>query len=599
MSVKVLCPKCRAEIYDPASLKNVTCTSCKFAFDFDSQATIISPASGSPSQPRPPEPPPAKIGKYEILSEISRGGMGIVYRARQRELDRQVALKVVNPDLAEFPEFIDRFFREAKTLAKLNHPNIVQVHDADRDGMHVYLVMELVEGKSLRAHLRERRIPPAEALQLVAQVCDALEAAHALGIVHRDIKPENLLVTARGDLKVADFGLAVLFTSGPETPRITQSNAILGTYDYMAPEQREGAANVDHRADLYSLGVVMYELLTGKLPVGRFEAPSGFAGTSVTLDQAIFKALEPDPAKRWSRAREIRNAVAPPPPSAAPSDWKRMRAPWIAAALLCGVVLVSMWLIAWRMKNARLAARAGHAEHGTTEAPEAGHLRIAPDRRLSGTHAKTLEEHFAQFAKGSTVDVEIDPSSPPQRQKEVLDLATLQGVRVRFVAGDTRVMKLRLGRGQKLRVEDYTIHFMELAENLLVTDRKDLQCVEFMRLEKGALRRWHDLQLTFEEATPDSLTIEIEIKPGATCFGAGIYFLLRDGLRVDFPGGRSFSIASFDPQEPQIRAVFEGGGKSEEKTIHLRGEGQVLDIYYRLLRNDALKGRLQLNLDEY
>ncbi len=598
MSVKVLCPKCRAEIHDPASLKNVTCTSCRFAFDFDSEATVVSPPSGYAPLLRSQEPPPAKIGKYEILSEISRGGMGIVYRARQRELDRQVALKVVSPRLAEFPEFIERFFREARTLAKLNHPNIVQVHDADRDGRHLFLVMELVEGKSLRSLMRDRRIPPAEALRLVAQVCDALEAAHALGIVHRDIKPENLLVTSKGDVKVADFGLAVLFTAGPETPRITQSNAILGTYDYMAPEQRLASANVDHRADLYALGVVLYELLTGKLPIGRFEAPSAVAGTSIPLDLAIFKALEPDPEQRWSRARQIRDAVAPPPPANAPSDWKRLKVPWVAAAALCSIVLTAMWSMAWRMKEGRLAARTGQVEP-IRQAPGPVHLRIAADRTLSGTAAKTVGEHFGTFARGSTVDVEIDPGSPPHRQKEVLEEAARRGVTVRLVSGDTRLIRFLLEKGQKLRVEDYTILFMERMDNLMVSDRREAPCVEFIRLKKGDLRRWHELQLTIEEADKDSLTIEAEIKPGATCFGAGIYFALRGGLRVDFPGGRSFSIVSFDPKAAELKAVFEGPGRSEERTIQPGGEGQVLGTCYRLVPGDAPNARLQLTLDEY
>ncbi len=598
MSVKVLCPKCRAEIYDPANLKHVTCHSCSYTFDFDSETTLISPPSGFPPPSRVPEPPPAKIGKYEILSEISRGGMGIVYKAYQRELDRHVAIKVVNPELAEFSEFVDRFFREAKTLAKLNHPNIVQVHDADRDGAHVYLVMELVDGRSLRAHMKQGRLVPAQALRLVAQVCDALETAHALGIVHRDIKPENILVTSKGDAKVADFGLAVLFTASAETPRITQSNAVLGTYDYMAPEQRQGAANVDHRADLYSLGVVLYELLTGRLPVGRFEAPSALAGTSIPLDKAIFKALEADPAKRWSRAKEIRDAVAPQTPAPAPSDWKKMKIPWSAAAALCAMVLVAMWFMAWRVKNARLGARTGQAEQAV-EAPALTHLRVAADRKLSGTKAKTLEEHFSTVAKDAVVDVEIDPASPPQRQREVLDEAAKRGAVVRFVAGDSHVMKLHFDRGQRLKVEDYTLLFMERFENLMVSDRREVHCVEFIRLKKGDLRRWHDLQLTFEEATKDSLTIEVETKPGATCFGAGIYFVLRGGLRVDFPGNRSFSIVSFDPKAVEIKATLEGYGKSEDRTLQLKSEGQALGIYYRLVRNEGLNGRLQLTLDEY
>ncbi len=590
MSVKVLCPKCRAEIYDPADLKSVTCHTCRFTFDFDQQPTVVSPS-------RPParsaEPAPARIGKYEIRGELSRSGMGIVYKAHQGELDRHVAVKIVNPDLAEHPEFIERFFREAKTLAKLNHPHIVQVHDAGRDGKRVYLVMELVDGRSLRALMTADRIPPAEALRLTAQICDALDAAHALGIVHRDIKPENILVTSRGEVKVADFGLAVLFSADAATPPITRSNAVLGTYDYMAPEQREGSANVDPRADLYSLGVVLYELLTGKLPQGRFEAPSRIAGTSLLIDEAILKALDPDPAKRWSHARQIRDAVAPPLPAPAPSDWKKMKVPWTAAAALCAIVLAALWATAWQVRRRKLDARAGHVEI----APETNRLRVAADRKLSGTKARTLDEHFSTIVAGTKVDVEIDPVSPPQRQKEVLEAASRRGASVRLVAGDTKILRIHMERGQRLRVEDYTVYFWDPVENLSVYDRRDVHCVEFGRLKRGDVRRWQDLQLTFEEVSKDALSLEVEIKPGAPSFGGGHYYALRAGLRVEFPGNRAFTLAAFDPAKSEIKAVIEGAGRAEERILEPKSEARVMGIYYRLFKDEPAGGRLRLLLD--
>src|ERR1043166_2648752 len=587
MPVKVLCPKCGSEIHDPSNLKNVVCPSCTFTFDFGSEKTVVSPppvVSGTTPR-RVAEPPPARIGKYEILGEISRGGMGIVYKANQRDLDRAVALKVVNPDLAEFPEFIERFFREAKALAKLNHPNIVQIHDVDRDGANLFLVMELVEGRSLRAMMKAGRIPPAEVLRLTAQVCDALDYAHHQGIVHRDIKPENILVTRRGEVKVADFGLAVLFTTDPNTPRLTQSNAILGTYDYMSPEQRQATANVDHRADLFSLGVVLYELLTGKLPVGRFEAPSKIAGTSLRLDDAIFKALEPDPEKRWSRAKEIRDAVAPPPPVPARGDWKKMNVPWLAAAGLCAIVLVAMWLTAWQVKRNKLEARTGGGER-ISEAPALGHLRIGGDRQLTGTNAKTLEEYFSPIAPGSTVDVEIDPSAPAQRQKEVLEAATARNATVRFVAGETRVMKLHLEKGQKLRVEDYTVFFWDRVDNVGIYDRRGVEVVEFMHFKRGDVRRWQDLQLTFEHVSKEAITVEAELKPGAPCFGSGAYFDLRSGLRVEFPENRSFTILEFDAAKVEMKVAIEGSGKTEERALKLKSEARIFGIYYRLLKDE-------------
>jgi len=309
MSVKVLCPKCRAAVYDPADLRKVTCGGCSTVFDVDSQATVIQGSTPHPSGPggAPSSgPAPSRIGKYEIVAELSRGGMGIIYKGYQRELDRHVAIKVITPQLLEHTEFTERFFREAKALAKLNHPNIVQVYDADRDGNTVFMVMELVEGLSVRQLLKSHPGGMGvHADRLISQICDGLDYAHSQGVVHRDIKPENILVArADGQVKIADFGLAVLFTTNPDTPRLTSADVILGTYDYMAPEQRQGSANVDHRADLYSLGVVMYEMLTGRLPLGRIDAPSKLTGRMPHFD--VYAASTPrarTSSRRTGRSR--------------------------------------------------------------------------------------------------------------------------------------------------------------------------------------------------------------------------------------------------------------------------------------------------------
>ncbi|MBI3854179.1 MAG: serine/threonine protein kinase, partial [Planctomycetes bacterium] len=181
--------------------------------------------------------PGSTFGRYEIVETVGRGGMGVVYRARQTGLDRAVALKVLSPRLSSDPDLVGRFEREAKALARLSHPNIVAVHDCGVEGGTPYLVMEFVEGLSLRRLLAERRLPPEEALRIVPQLCDALEYAHGQGVVHRDIKPENILIDTNGQVKIADFGLAMVIGIG--APRLTQTNAVMGTPHYMAPEQVE------------------------------------------------------------------------------------------------------------------------------------------------------------------------------------------------------------------------------------------------------------------------------------------------------------------------------------------------------------------------
>ncbi|KAF0244659.1 MAG: serine/threonine protein kinase [Planctomycetota bacterium] len=244
---------------------------------------------------------------------LGRGGMGFVYAARHLHLERRVALKVVAPELASDPEFVERFKREARALAALSHPAIVAVHDFGFERDLPFLVMEFVDGTTLRTLIAKKALPPEEALRIVPQLCEALEYAHDRGVVHRDIKPENILIGRDGKVKIADFGLAKL-KSGD---RLTQTSAVMGTPHYMAPEQVESTRGVDHRADIYSMGVVIYEMLTGELPIGRFPLPSKSPGVDARLDEIVMKALEKSPELRFQRASEFGEAISRLVPSAA------------------------------------------------------------------------------------------------------------------------------------------------------------------------------------------------------------------------------------------------------------------------------------------
>lgn len=242
----------------------------------------------------------------EILELIGRGGMGAVYKARQRSLDRLVALKILSPGIAKDPAFAERFSREAQALARLNHPHIVTIYDSGVvDGLF-YFVMEYVDGMSLRELMAQERSSPSEVLRIIGQICEALQYAHDTGVVHRDIKPDNILLDKNVQVKIADFGVAKLAGDLRRDLTLTEPGAVMGTAYYMAPEQMERPNEVDHRADIYSLGVIFYQLLTGELPLGRFPPPSQKAQVGERMDEVVLRALEKDPQLRYQRAATVR-----------------------------------------------------------------------------------------------------------------------------------------------------------------------------------------------------------------------------------------------------------------------------------------------------
>ncbi len=278
------------------------------------------------------EPPPvAEVAQLfpqlEILALQGKGGMGAVYKARQPALDRCVALKILPPQTSSDAGFAERFSREARALARLNHPNIVAVHDFGQVGQAsslppesvqppgkrpaslYYFIMEFVDGVNLRQLEQAGRLSPREALQIIPQICDALQYAHDEGVVHRDIKPENVLVDRKGRVKIADFGLAKILGREPSNQRLTGARDVMGTPHYMAPEQIEHPLTVDHRADIYSLGVVFYEMLTGELPLGRFPPPSSKVQVDVRLDEVVLHTLEKEPERRYQQVSDVKTAV--------------------------------------------------------------------------------------------------------------------------------------------------------------------------------------------------------------------------------------------------------------------------------------------------
>ncbi|MGA2683902.1 MAG: DUF4019 domain-containing protein [Verrucomicrobiota bacterium] len=332
MADEKTCPHCGKPV-PPTTLGGI-CPECMLKAGLATQTE--GPGGTGPHGTKVIHPPPslAEIAvlfpQLEILECLGRGGMGVVYKARQPRLNRLVALKILAREKEQDAQFAERFTREAQALARLNHPNIVTVYDFGTVGqasrlspsekeqaksetgvtpiLH-YLLMEFVDGLNLRQLLQAGKMKPEQALTIVPKICEALQYAHEQGIVHRDIKPENILLDKSGRVKIADFGIAKMMGDETGQQTLTGAKEAVGTPHYMAPEQIEKPLTVDHRADIYSLGVVFYEMLTGELPLGKFQPPSKKVQIDVRLDEVVLHALEKEPERRYQQASQVKTAV--------------------------------------------------------------------------------------------------------------------------------------------------------------------------------------------------------------------------------------------------------------------------------------------------
>ena len=355
------CTKCRAPVHDLNSQETLGDAT---APDDWSLATASEPTL--PAAPQELVPGTLLAGRYEILQLLGRGGMGAVYQARDKELDRLVALKLIRPDLARNPEMVRRFKQELILARQVTHKNVIRIFDLGQSEGIKFITMDFVEGHDLRALLKEKgKFPPREAARIMLQICRALEAAHSEHVIHRDLKPQNIMLDQKGRVFVMDFGIA----RSAHVPGMTQTGALIGTPEYMSPEQARGE-NLDQRSDIFSLGVIFYEILTGKKPYPsdvplstlwkRMQEPVTppvklEPSLPVELNDIVVKALEIEAENRFASAREMAHqleiwlgpsaessAIFLPAPRTA-HYWK-----WASATL--GVLLI-VAVVAFRLKG--------------------------------------------------------------------------------------------------------------------------------------------------------------------------------------------------------------------------------------------------------
>lgn len=333
--MNILCPNCQTSIPVVDGTRVLHCAACGLEADVSSLGT----APGLPSYPVVRDMSGETLGAYHLEGLIGAGGMGVVYKARDARNDTVCAVKVLNPDYQwKQADFVQRFKREIKALSRLSHPGIVHILDSgEQDGIH-FLVTELVDGENLAEVLRKGPMKIADAVHIMTQVCEAITYAHLQGIVHRDIKPANIIISGQ-NAKVLDFGLAQVTGGESKLTTLTRTNLAMGTFNYLSPEQRLSAKTVDHRSDIYSLGVVFYEMITGTLPMGSFQPPSKLRNeTPKRCDRIITRSLQSSPALRYpdtaSLSAEVGRVLKP----------SLLRRPQVliaaaAAALLMGLSL--------------------------------------------------------------------------------------------------------------------------------------------------------------------------------------------------------------------------------------------------------------------
>ncbi len=424
------------------------CPRCLMAMNFDTR-TMPEGEEAPRAATLSAEEMRERFPQFEILEYLGRGGMGVVYKARQKALDRVVAIKVLAGEWQGDADFAARFEREAKTLAQMSHPNIVTVHDFGDAGGLYYIVMEYIDGVNLRDLLREGKMAPEQALAIVPPVCEALEYAHGKGVVHRDIKPENLLLDRDGRVKIADFGIASLVGATGEKS---------GTPPYMAPEQESGA--VDRRTDIYALGVVLYEMLTGERPAKDVVAPSRKVEVDVKIDEMVLRALEKEPERRYQTAGELRTVVETIQPASSGSGGSSTKDPPRSR----GMFRRWWWVLLVLIPVGLLLGIAGGAVFYGIQPKKYEAKSVVQIRPLDPAKSDpAVATQIAAMKSGATLSDVAERLALPRRWRmhpEMVQLALRRYINVTHIRG-TSLIEVRVRYSDRTDVVDIAKAFVE------------------------------------------------------------------------------------------------------------------------------------------
>lgn len=513
------CPRCGSPL--PVNFPPGVCPACLMQQGLSPSTRgdeVPSSGAGRAKSSRTWLPPtPAELAPrfphLEIVDLLGHGGMGAVYKVRQKDLDRWAALKILPDEVASDPSFAERFQREARALAQLGHPHIVTVYEfGQRDGVY-FLLMEYVDGVTLRQASRSGQVTAQDALGIVTQICDALQFAHEEGVVHRDIKPENILIDRRGRVKIADFGLAKIFGKTTDVPSLTGTQQVMGTPVYMAPEQMEGTKGVDHRADIFSLGVVFYELLTGELPLGRFAPPSQKYSLDVRLDEVVLRTLEKEPDRRYQQVSQVKGDVETirnhPIGPVSVSDRTHHRPQWwpnnkLAQAAI--IVLVCFSLLVF-VSPAWLLHAAWNLGEFVTDRMDDNFTSLQEKRAATQKYMEELERQRAEQQRQLRLEAEVlDPN-----EENALVQIRPQGVKLHPKAFDPRTFtpqqRVLIEKILTAMHQKYVQCEMEHCEHLFLDDGSQVTTIGHFREDVEPLENqlWTQLDAQLPVAVQKAL----------------------------------------------------------------------------------------------
>ena len=500
------------------------------------------PAIGTWRQPSPEELQ-RQFPQYEIRGVLGRGGMGAVYKAWQTSLQRFVAIKILPADVEDDGmDYAERFKQEARAMAKFSHPGIVAVYEAGETRERLlYFVMEYVGGKDVARIVTERgRLPAAEAIGIASRVCEAMAYAHERGVIHRDIKPSNVMIESDGTVKVADFGLAKF--SSAERSVNTLSSLQIGSPDFMPPEALCGSENVDHRGDIYAVGGMLYQMLTGKAPHGRFEPPSvAVPGLDKCFDAIVDKAMHAEAGKRYSSANEMLAAIthAATIHNASSPGRRRMSKP-LLSMLLAGITLVAAGL--WKRQHSATPARGdARPEVKATPIPNPETAVAAPwhDAFAESPLAEIISQtaHTAQgYALPENNHWTISPQ--PMRSGALRIRATASGEKFAslYIAHDNRHFeRVRfVGRNSEWMLSQTLDSTQEtdLAARRTPSPLDEMPHELLLARIGGRLRVWVDGQSLMNEPDPNSTEgrFVLDIYPGAKISVEKVEYMELDGV---------------------------------------------------------------------